>query len=322
MTDTQLAVRQTNLEIVRSVDDLLRLGTILVKSGLLPTSVKTPEAAAAIILKGRELHIGAMEALSSINVIQGKPITSPQLMLALARRTGELEDIQIRDDGNTCTVIVKRKGQSPLTTTFSNDDAKRMNLLNKDNWQKQDKTMRQWRAMGANLRVTFGDATSGLYLYEEMGADVDEDGNIIQGETPRKVEHAAVNEEEVAIGIHPEPPGMFEGDAPVVTVAKERIRQAIAESVDKQTGEILAEHQFGNVVLAWKKAKAITGLEKPTLDQIWAMKPAGEDYLRGLCDFEPTGEDEKMVAVEAGAWRASGHLWTRCQTRTSANSDK
>lgn len=170
-----MAVRNS-VDIIRNVDDLIRLGTILLKSGLLPVSIKTPEAAAAIILKGHELNIGAMEALSSINVIQGKPTTSPQLMLALARRTKELENISIEDDGNACTVVIKRKGQSPITTTFSMEDAKRMNLSNKDNWIKQAPTMRQWRALGANLRLTFGDAIAGLYTYEKMGAEVEVDG--------------------------------------------------------------------------------------------------------------------------------------------------
>lgn len=147
-------------------------------SRLLPESITTPEAAAAIILKGRELNIGPMEALSGINVIRGKPSVSPQLMLALARRTKELEDFTIVDDGETCTVTVKRKGQTPVVTTFSMKDASKMGLASRDNWIKQPGVMRQWRAVAANLRVTFPDAVSGLYTYEEMGANVNEEGEL------------------------------------------------------------------------------------------------------------------------------------------------
>jgi hypothetical protein len=166
-------VKFSGNDIIKSVDDLMRLGTTLIKSGFVPLSVKSPEAAVAIILKGREIGIGPMESLSSINVIQGKPTTSPQLMMALARRTKELEDFKIDDDGQKCTVTIKRKNQTAVSTSFSMDDAKAMGLANKDNWNKQPKTMRQWRAVAANLRITFPDAIAGLYTYEEMGAEVD-----------------------------------------------------------------------------------------------------------------------------------------------------
>lgn len=140
----------------------------LVKSGFLPTAVNTPEKAIAIIMKGRELGIGSMEALSSINVIQGKPSVSPQLMLALARRTGELEDLKMEATDKGATVTIKRKGQSPYTTTFGIAEATALGLLQKDNYKKQPATMFQWRALAGNLRVTFPDAISGLYTVDEM----------------------------------------------------------------------------------------------------------------------------------------------------------
>jgi hypothetical protein len=47
-----------------------------------------------------------------------------------------------------------------------------MQLMGKDNYKKQAKTMFQWRALAANLRVTFPDVVLGLYTPEEMGAAV------------------------------------------------------------------------------------------------------------------------------------------------------
>lgn len=141
---------------------------ILVKSGFLPTSVNTPEKALAIMQKGKELGIGPMEALSSINVIQGKPSVSPQLMLALARRTGELIDMKMDVSEKGATVTVTRKNQSPYTTTFGIKEATDLGLMAKDNYKKQAGTMFGWRALAANLRITFPDAISGLYLVEEM----------------------------------------------------------------------------------------------------------------------------------------------------------
>jgi len=141
---------------------------VLVKSGFLPASVNTPEKALAIMQKGKELGIGPMEALSSINVIQGKPSVSPQLMLALARRTGELIDMKMETSEKGATVTITRKGQSPYTTTFGVKEATDLGLMGKDNYKKQAGTMFGWRALAANLRITFPDAISGLYLVEEM----------------------------------------------------------------------------------------------------------------------------------------------------------
>jgi hypothetical protein len=141
---------------------------VLVKSGFLPVAVNTPEKAIAIIMKGKELGIGAMEALSSINIIQGKPSVSPQLMLGLARRTKELEDLKMDANDKGATVTIKRKGQSEYTTKFGIAEATALGLVNKDNYKKQPAVMYQWRALAQNLRVTFPDAISGLYTVDEM----------------------------------------------------------------------------------------------------------------------------------------------------------
>jgi hypothetical protein len=172
-------------DMIRSVADLMAISEMLVKSGMLPTSIKTKEAAAAIILKGREIGMPMMESFSLINVIQGKPTIAPQGMIALARRTRELEYLKVENNPtNTATTVrVKRKGEPEFVTTFSDEDAKAMQLLNKDNWQKQRPVMRQWRAVSANLRITFADVIGGMYVPEEMGALVDDEGEIVDGAT-------------------------------------------------------------------------------------------------------------------------------------------
>lgn len=145
---------------------------MLVKSGFLPTNITSAEKAVAIALSGRELGIGMMESFRSINIIQGKPTISPQLMLALANRTGELENIEIVATDEKCVVTIKRKRRSAYTNEFGVKEATDLQLMSKDNYRKQKKTMFQWRALAANLRVTFPDVVLGLYTPEEMGADI------------------------------------------------------------------------------------------------------------------------------------------------------
>jgi hypothetical protein len=122
-----------------------------------------------------------MAALNNISIIQGKPTVSPQLMLAMANATREVEDVQITSSEQGATVTIKRKGRKAHTTTFGPKDAKAMGLDGKDNYKKQPATMYQWRAVAANLRVTFADVILGLYTPDEMGAVVDEEGAIESG---------------------------------------------------------------------------------------------------------------------------------------------
>jgi hypothetical protein len=144
----------------------------LVKTGFLPQAIKTPEQALAIILTGRELGIPAMAALNTINVIQGKPTVSPQLMLALIERSGQLEDIKVDVTDKGASVTMKRKGRTAHTETFGQTEAQAMGLLGKDNYKKQAGVMYKWRAVAACARTVFPDVILGLYTPEEMGAEV------------------------------------------------------------------------------------------------------------------------------------------------------
>jgi hypothetical protein len=160
------------LAIPQSWEALKEQATIMVKSGFLPVSVNTPEKAIAIALTAKELGIGMMEGFRSINIIQGKPTISPQLMLALANRTGQIEDIEFDSNDERCQVRITRKLRKPHTEEFGVKEATALGLISRDNYRKQPAIMFRWRALAANLRVTFPDVVLGLYTPDEMGADV------------------------------------------------------------------------------------------------------------------------------------------------------
>lgn len=152
--------------------------SMLVKTGFLPVSIKTPEQALAIALTGRELGIGMMEAIRGINVIQGKPSVSPQLMLALAIRTGQLESYSMNIQNGDAVVVIKRKGWPEHRVTFGPKEASALQLSGKDNYKKQPTVMYKWRALAEALRFTFPDAVSGIYTFDEMGAEMNAEGDI------------------------------------------------------------------------------------------------------------------------------------------------
>lgn len=178
---TALTVKQDlGLTISQDWNTMKEQAGMLVKSGFLPPALNTAEKVIAVALKGRELGIGMMEAISQINIIQGKPTLSAQLMLALATRTGQLESFECPSTKDGAIARCKRKGWPMAEVRFGPSEARALGLDAKDNYKKQPETMYVWRATSAVLRKTFPDALSGLYTPEELGADVEvnEDGSL------------------------------------------------------------------------------------------------------------------------------------------------
>lgn len=163
---------------------MLSWGSSALKSGFLPVAIKTAEQAAIIALKGRELGIPFMQAISHIHVISGKPCMSAEMLQALARRNLPGLTINIIESTfEKATVEFTRpeKGSKPYTISFSIEDAKRADLLNKDVWKKYPGAMLWSRAISAGLRKVCPEALMGVsYTPEELGKEVDEGGNVIE----------------------------------------------------------------------------------------------------------------------------------------------
>lgn len=154
----------------------------VVKSGFLPTAVKTAEQALAIAMKGHEVGFGFMQSFSHINIIGGKPCISAEGMNFLIRKNFPRSKIVLvqRDDG-LCKIKVKRSPDDDFAEfAFSMDDAKRASLLANPSWQKYPRAMLFARCFSEMARVVFPDALGGIsYTPEEMGATVNEDGEVI-----------------------------------------------------------------------------------------------------------------------------------------------
>lgn len=173
-----------------SVSIMLSQARVLLRSGMLPPHIRKPEQAVAIMLRGRELGIGPMEALTALNFIKGKVSSSTQLMLALIYRSGRLEDIDmVRGDPAKCTM--KRRDMTPHTATFGSEDAKRAGLLFKDNYRKYPEIMFLWRAVAICARVVFPDIVGAVYTPDELGISIRSDAELL--ETDWRVVDAELN---------------------------------------------------------------------------------------------------------------------------------
>ena len=147
----------------------------------------TEQQAAIVMLKGHELGLGLAGAFEFIHVIDGKPSISPKGALALIQRSGELAGLEIHDLTDTkgiptrCKVTMKRKNGFSYTVEYSMADAQRAGIVkDKSAWEKYPANMLRWRAVGYCADVVFPDVLGGLMRLEELGADVNAEGQPIE----------------------------------------------------------------------------------------------------------------------------------------------
>lgn len=147
---------------------------MLVKTGFLPSAIKTAEQAVAIMLKGKELGIPSMYALSNIAVIQGKPVANAELMLALIYRDhGDRAILFLHSGADECTIAYRRRSWTEAQSySFTIEDARKAGLLGNQTWQKYPAAMLRARCVSAVARMAFPDSIGGMYTPEELGAQV------------------------------------------------------------------------------------------------------------------------------------------------------
>ena len=151
-----------------------RYANAAVKSGLVKDGLR-PDQALFIILKGYELNITPIQALSDIHLISNKPGLSVQLMISLANRSGMLTHLDIPDaniafKAGEATVTATRKDRpdSPITMTFTMADAEKAGLMRNPTWKSYPGQMLVNRAVSMVLRRIIPEALSGMYLDEEL----------------------------------------------------------------------------------------------------------------------------------------------------------
>lgn len=146
-----------------------KLSEMFNKSGLYP-HFKGPEQVMMILMRGRELGLGATTALDLIDMIQGKPAMKAAGLLALVKASPKCEYFICKEFSNTSVTWETKRVGDPcaISRTFTIQDAEKMGLTVKDNWKKQPGVMCQWRAAGALIRQVYPDQTNGIYAVEEL----------------------------------------------------------------------------------------------------------------------------------------------------------
>lgn len=172
MTDIE-PYRDTSVDSWTGVlPDVVRLAQHLAETEFVPKAMRgRPAAVAAAILAGREIGVGPLTALAHINVIEGRPAMSAELMRARILAAGH--DLAYDETtASRCVVRGRRRGTDTWTKVqFSMDDARRAGLANRPNWRSWPAEMLTARATARLARLIFADVIGGTpYLVDEVEA--------------------------------------------------------------------------------------------------------------------------------------------------------
>lgn len=161
----------------------LQLAQELAKAGIVPSHLqRKPENILALMYAAQSVDIPLWQAVQGMQVISGKVGISADLCRALILRAGHTFRVEESTE-TTATVVVIRKGDTfEHRASFTIEDAKRAGLTG-GSWQKYPKAMLIARATTLVARNACADVLAGMaYTPEELGAEVDEDGRVIERE--------------------------------------------------------------------------------------------------------------------------------------------
>lgn len=181
MNTTALAIIQPD-----ELETIQRTGRMLAASGYFDAkgdSVQSIAMMATKILAGREIGIGPFASVNGIHIISGKPSIGANL-LASAVKGSHRYDYRVREmTEKVCKIeFFQRSGEkweSLGISEFSAEEARKAGTKNMD---KFPKNMLFARAMSNGVRFYVPDVFNGnaVYVPEELGAEVDADGNVIE----------------------------------------------------------------------------------------------------------------------------------------------
>ncbi|HLX54438.1 MAG TPA: hypothetical protein VKR58_10875 [Aquella sp.] len=191
-TNVQSVPQQFNF-IPTTLKEAQEYASIFANSGLCPSSYRgKPNDILIAWQLGSELGLDKMQALRTLGCINGMPFAYGDGQLALIKRHPEFVNMKEWFEGDLktgsltayCTMI--RKGQEPVTQSFSINDAKNARLWGKEGpWTLYPRRMLQHRARGFASKDAFPDALYGLQSEQEV-KDIIESKQVVEIKTVEK----------------------------------------------------------------------------------------------------------------------------------------
>ena len=262
-------------DVVSNLDDLQRVARLLAASNYFEKGGDVAVAQIATkVLAGREMGFAPFASVNGIHIIQGKPTVSANLMAAAVKRSARY-DYRVREMSATLCRLefferVGGKLESLGLSEFTAADAQKAGT---QNLAKFARNMLFARAMSNGVRWYCPDVFDGAAVYtpEEMGAQVDGEGEIIES-TSRTVDTSTG---EIIEAPKPEPPSLT--NTPAFKRMHALGREVLGEDWRNGTGRDLLKATTGKestkLLSADEISAVIQALEAMHPDNAPALEP-------------------------------------------------
>lgn len=245
-------------ELPKTIQEMQSLGEVFVKSKFFQDS---QDAAQAIVkvMAGAELGFPPIASMTGVYIVKGKVSLSANLIAAAIKRSGRYTYRVRKHDESGCEIEFFENNESIGLSSFTREDAQRAQLLSKETWRSFFRNMAFARALSNGAKWHCPDIFGGpVYTPEELGADVDGEGDVISIEPVREekpVKPLALvppAPSTQALGVEPHPAFQATAEAKI----KAKIDDPLPETPntthdDEEAKRIEQEHSDLN---AWIKA--------------------------------------------------------------------
>ena len=176
----------------------MRLAARIYSTPFVPKPLRgDPHSVLACILTGEELGLGPMQSLRMVNVTEGRPAASAELMRALVNRAGHRLSVVEATVERVTLHGQRRDTGAEARVTWTMQDATRAKLTSNPAWGKYPRSMLLARATSELCRMLFADVIGGLYTPEETAA--------IEGRVYEPARHELVDPvTDAPVGVDPE----------------------------------------------------------------------------------------------------------------------
>ena len=291
---TDLAVRTRGVQLA-NIDDVARVSRMFAESGFF-TDAKEAAQCGVKIMAGAAWGIDPFTSMVGIHIIQNKPTVSAGLMAAAVKGHPKY-DYRVRErSAERCRIEFFEGAESLGVSEYTLDMAQRAGLLGNQTWKKFPEAMLFARAMSSGVRAFTPDVfQASVYTPDELGATVNEDGDVIDVPSTRSERPAAAPEPAPEPEHAPEAVEAEDGNL-ATTKQRQAINAAIAKYGFTTKSDILA-------FFSWITERAIASSKDLTKAEASRVIGWSEDQWEAAkVDFQrrdlPTDADTLVMGDE------------------------
>jgi hypothetical protein len=170
----------TSLSIIQKIDEFQQVSKLFADSGLF-SDTKTQAQCFVKIMAGAEMGLPPFTAMNAFHIIQGKVVMTASNIAARIKASGRYNYRILEKTASRCSIEFTEGGKPSHTETW---DVARASKANVKNMDKFPDAMLFSRAISAGARVACPDVIGSYYTPEELGADVNEEGEVVTVTVP------------------------------------------------------------------------------------------------------------------------------------------